>query len=335
VVGFARFLGPAFARIGQAPVIGEMVAGIALGPSILGRLWPAASGALFPPHVIDLLGLASPGVPFTVFALFSGVSLSVTAFPVLVRILGDLGIQHTRLGVLALSCAAVDDVSAWLLLAALTGLAQADGTSALRALGLTLAYVAVMWVLVRPRLERLVGALDASGGLNRTAMSVGFLAILASALVTEWIGIQVTPHDSAVAEDLRRRLEDLVVVLALPVFFAYTGLRTRIGLAGGSAEWLDLLLIVAVATLGKVGGSFVAARGLGLPGRGALALGILMNTRGLMELIVLNVGLDLGVLSPELFSLLVIMAVATTVLTTPLVRPLVRRAGISGAGAWS
>ena len=389
VIASARVLGAVFARLGQAPVIGEMIAGIVLGPSLLGRAWPAASFALFPTSVVDLLGLgaqasvvlfmflvgldlnprhlkghshvtvvtshagivapfvlgtllalylypryATPDVPFAVFALFSGVSLSVTAFPVLVRILGDLGIQHTRLGVLALACAAVDDVSAWLLLAALTGVAQADATSALRALGLTVAYVIVMFALVRPRLERLVGALDASGGLNRTAMSLGFLGILASALVTEWIGIHalfgafllgvVTPHDSAVAEDLRRRLEDLVVVLALPVFFAYTGLRTRIGLAGGYAEWLDLVLIVAVATAGKVGGSFVAAWGMGVPRRDALALGILMNTRGLMELIVLNVGLDLGVLSPELFALLVVMAIATTVVTTPLVRPLVR-----------
>jgi Kef-type K+ transport system membrane component KefB len=400
VVACARALGLVAARLGQAPVIGEMIAGIVLGPSLLGRLWPAGSAALFTPHVTDLLGIGAQAsvvlfmflvgleldparlkghshltivishagivapfvlgtflalylyprystrdVPFLAFALFSGVSLSVTAFPVLVRILGDLRIQHTRLGALALACAAVDDATAWLLLAALTSVTRADATSALWTLGLTIAYVTLMLVFARPRVAGWVGSFDRPGGTTAGVISVAFLAILASALITEWIGIHalfgafllgvVSPHDSALARDLRAKLEDFVVVLALPVFFAYSGLRTRIGLQDDPAQWRDLLIIVAVASVGKVGGSFVAAWWQGVPRSEAWGLGILMNTRGLMELIVLNVGLDLKVLSPDLFALLVLMAVITTVATTPLLRPLARRLLLSEAGASS
>jgi K+:H+ antiporter len=145
----------------------------------------------------------------------------------------------------------------------------------------------------------------------------------------------VTPHDSVIAQDLRRKLEDFVVVIALPVFFAFSGLRTRIGLQGDPAQWLDLLIIVAVASVGKIGGCLLAAWSQGVPRREAWGLGILMNTRGLMELIVLNVGLDLKVLSPHLFSLLVLMAVITTVATTPLLRPLARSLLVSERGASS
>ncbi|HEY6552101.1 MAG TPA: cation:proton antiporter, partial [Vicinamibacteria bacterium] len=199
--------------------------------------------------------------------------------------------------------------------------------------------------LVRPGVGRLVAAFDRRGGASAGVTSAFFLAILASALLTEWIGIHalfgafllgvVTPHDSTVAQDLRRKIEDFVVVLALPVFFAYSGLRTRIGLHGDGAQWLDLLIIVAVASAGKIGGSFAAAWWQGVPRPEAWALGVLMNTRGLMELIVLNVGLDLKVLSPELFGLLVLMAVITTVATTPLLRPRVRSLAKSDGAAWS
>jgi Kef-type K+ transport system membrane component KefB len=399
VVGCARGLGIVASRLGQAPVIGEMIAGILLGPSLLGRLWPSGWADLFTPHVTDLLGIGAQmsvvlfmflvgleldpsrlrghshitvvtshagivtpfvlgtflalylyprystrDVPFLAFALFCGVSLSVTAFPVLVRILGGLGIQHTRLGALALACAAVDDATAWLLLAGLTSVARADGTSAMRALGLTIAFVALMLGLARPRIEALVRAFDRHG-LTAGVVSLAFLAMLASALVTEWIGIHalfgafllgvVTPHDSVLAKELRQKLEDFVVVLALPVFFAYSGLRTRIGLVEDPGQWRDLLVIVAAASVGKIGGTFVAAFWLGVPRREAWGLGVLMNTRGLMELIVLNVGLDLKVLSPELFALLVLMAVITTVATTPLLRPLARRLAVNEGGAWS
>jgi Kef-type K+ transport system membrane component KefB len=400
VVACARGLGLVASRLGQAPVIGEMIAGIVLGPSLLGRLWPAGSANLFTPHVTDLLGIGAQAsvvlfmflvgleldparlkghshvtivtshagivapfvlgtflalylyprystrdVPFLAFALFSGVSLSVTAFPVLVRILGDLRIQHTRLGALALACAAVDDATAWLLLAALTSVTRADATSALWTLGLTIAYVALMLWFVRPRVGRWVRAKGRPGGTTPGIISVAFLAILTSALITEWIGIHalfgafllgvVTPHDSALAQDLRAKLEDFVVVIALPVFFAYSGLRTRIGLHDDPAQWLDLLIIVGVASVGKIGGCFLASWWLGVPRREAWGLGILMNTRGLMELIVLNVGLDLKVLSPDLFALLVLMAVITTVATTPLLRPLARSLLVSEPGASS
>jgi Kef-type K+ transport system membrane component KefB len=396
----ARGLGLVAARLGQAPVIGEMIAGILLGPSLVGRLWPEPWAALFSPHVTDLLGMGAQvsvvlfmflvgleldparlkghshvtivtshagivapfvlgaflalylyprystrDVPFLAFALFCGVSLSVTAFPVLVRILGDLGIQHTRLGTLALACAAVDDATAWLLLAALMSVTQADATSALWTLGLTLAYVAFMIGLARPRVEALVRAADRRGGATASVLSVAFIALLTSALVTEGIGIHalfgaflmgvVTPHDSGVARALKHKLEDFVVVLALPVFFAFSGLRTRIGLVDDPKQWLDLLVIVAAASIGKIGGCFLTSWRLGVPRREAWGLGVLMNTRGLMELIVLNVGLDLKVLSPELFALLVLMAVITTVATTPLLRPLARSLAVSEAGASS
>jgi Kef-type K+ transport system membrane component KefB len=273
------------------------------------------------------------GVPFTAFALFCGVAMSVTAFPVLARILHDQGLASSRIGVVAIACAAVDDVTAWCLLALVVGCVKADLASAARTFVLTGAYIGFMLAVVKPRLGRAV-ARHGERDVSRTALAVVVLALLVSSLATELIGIHaifgaflmgaVIPADSRLAHELRRRIEDVVVVLLLPIFFAYTGTRVRIGLLQSPAEWLLCGLIVATACAGKFGGSAVAARLTGLGWRDSAALGVLMNTRGLVELIVLNIGLDLGVLSPTLFTMLVVMAVVTTAMTSPLLGAILR-----------
>ena len=287
-------------------------------------------------------GFSAPGVPFTVFSLFLGVSLSVTAFPVLARILIDRGIQSTKLGVLALTCAAIDDVTAWCLLALLderspsrarrsTGNGRSDDS----------VHCAV--VMLRPLVIRLVRFQDSRGTLTQAAVAVIFMSLLTCALITEWIGIHalfgafllgaVIPHDSLVATQAREKLEDTVVVLLLPVFFAFTGLRTQIGLLHGFEHWMVCGIIIVLASAGKFGGSYVAARLSGLDVNTAASIGVLMNTRGLMELIVLNLGLDLGILSPSLFAMLVVMALVTTIATSPILEYLSRSAKSSIAGA--
>jgi Kef-type K+ transport system membrane component KefB len=387
IIALARLVGSLFKYIGQPPVIGEVVAGIVLGPSLLGRVAPEAYAYLLPPSVAPhlnllaqigvilfmflvglgldtrhlahgthstvaishasivtpfLLGstlalwiyprLSTSDVPFTAFALFMGVSMSITAFPVLARILTDRGIDKTPLGSIALTCAAVDDVTAWCLLAFLVSIVQARIDGATHTIFLTLAYIGFVVVLVRPLLGRLVTRVEREGRLSQGVSAGLFVALLMSALATELIGIHalfgafllgaVIPSDSRVARELTTRLQDLVVVFLLPAFFAFTGMRTQIGLVHGWGQWVLCGVIILVACLGKFGGSAVAARLTGLPWRESSALGILMNTRGLMELVVLNLGLDLKVLSPTLFAMLVIMAVATTMMTSPILHAL-------------
>ncbi len=386
----ARAVGLVIRRLGQPPVVGEVVAGILLGPSLLGRISPAALAFLLPPAVAPFLGiiaqvgiilfmflvgveldpglmrhrtqatlaishasitlpfvlgallalplyprLATRDVPFTAFALFLGVSMSITAFPVLARILMDRGIQRTRLGVIALTCAAVNDVTAWCLLAFVVSVVRAQSGSALVTVLLTAAYIGLLLTVVRPLVVRLVRAVD-HRGMTKEVTTVFFVALLLSALITEAIGVHaifgafvlgvLVPHDSRIARQLREQLEGLVVVLLLPAFFAFTGLRTQIGLVHGSG-WLLCGAIIVVASLGKFGGSAAAARLTGLSWHDATALGVLMNTRGLVELIVLDIGLDLHVLSPALFAMLVLMALATTMATTPVLALLQRGAG--------
>jgi Kef-type K+ transport system membrane component KefB len=269
-------------------------------------------------------------VPFTSFALFMGVAMSITAFPVLARILTDRNMESTELGVVALSCAAIDDVTAWCLLAFVVGVAQSEVNGAVQTTLLAVAYIAIMLVVVRPLAVRFLGH-DADHPPRRMAVWV-LVGLLFSAMTAEWIGIHaifgafllgaIIPHDSDVARDFTEKLEDIVKILLLPAFFAYTGMRTEIGLVSGWTAWFFCALIILVATLGKFGGSFVAARFTGLNWRISAALGILMNTRGLMELIVLNIGLELGVISPTLFAMMVIMALVTTIATTPVLHAL-------------
>jgi len=277
-------------------------------------------------------------VPFTVFVLFIGISMSVTAFPVLARILTDRRMHRGGLGSIAITCAAVDDITAWCLLAFVVSVAKARVEDAVRTLALSLCFVAVIVLVVRPLLRVFVQREEEKSGVSAATMGGILVLLLLSAFTTEWIGIHalfgafllgaVIPHDSLLARNLThdsaltgaliRRLHDFVVVFFLPVYFAFTGMRTQIGLVSGLDQWLICGLIILVASLGKFGGSLFAARLTGLGWRDSSALGILMNTRGLMELIVLNIGLDLKVISPTLFAMLVLMAIVTTVATTPI-----------------
>jgi K+:H+ antiporter len=384
VVVAGRLLGVALRAVGQPPVIGEVVAGILLVPSLLGHISPAAAAYILPPtiapflNVIAQLGvvaymflvglelngdlvrgrahttvatshasivtpfvlgsalalllyprLATNNVPFTSFALFMGVAMSVTAFPVLARILSDRGITRTELGTLALTCAAADDVTAWCLLAFVVGVTQASVEGAVWVALLTLAFIASMFFAVRPLVVRLISRAD-DRQPSQDMLALALVGLLASALTTERIGVHaifgaflfgaVIPHDSRLARALTHKLEDFVTILLLPAFFALTGMRTQIGLVSGLSEWLMCGLIIVVATAGKFGGTFVAARLTGSSWSDAASLGVLMNTRGLMELIVLNVGLDLGVISSKLFTMMVLMALVTTLATTPLLQ---------------
>jgi Kef-type K+ transport system membrane component KefB len=395
VVISGRLLGTFFRSIGQPPVIGEVVAGILLGPSLLGAVSPDAYAFLLPSSIAPSLGLLSQlgvalymfligveldtdvlrgrlrttitiaqssilvpfvlggmlafvlyrelapsGVPFTHFALFMGVAMSITAFPVLARILADTGLTRTDLGRLALTCAAVGDVTAWCLLAFVVGVVQNQQGSALLTSVLTLAYIVVMFVVVRPAVVKWCRRLD-RGDIGRHAVATALIAMLLSALATEWIGIHaifgaflmgaVIPHDSTLARTLDERIENLVTILLLPAFFAFAGMRTEVALMATWSGWMTCAAIVALATLGKFCGTLAAARMTGHPWRTATSLSVLMNTRGLMELIVLNVGLDLGVISPALFTMMVVMAIVTTMATTPVLRWLVPAATLGRA----
>jgi len=286
--------------------------------------------------------LATADVPFARFALFLGVAMSVTAFPVLVRILTDRGLERTEVGTLAISCAGVDDVAAWCLLAFVSGLGGARPGAVWSTMALAVGYVAVVLVVVRPAVRGLVRRHERPGASTQTSLGVLVLAMLTSALTTEWIGIHalfgafllgaVVPHDSQLVRELGKRLQDLVVVLFLPAFFAFTGLRTQLQLLDGAEQWALCLAITLVACLGKFGGTLAAARFCGLGWRQSAALGALMNTRGLMELIVLSVGLDQGVISPQLFSMMVVMAVVTTLAGGPLLDVLDRERTFTGPG---
>lgn len=391
VIITARICGALCQRLHQPAVIGEVIAGLLLGPSLFGRIAPEAAAFLLPASIVPFLSvlaqigvilfmfliglelnsdqfkerpratvaishtsiglsfclgsllavwlyprLATSDVPFTVFALFLGVSLSFTAFPVLARILTDRGLRKTQLGTTALTCAAVDDVTAWCLLAFVIAVAQANVANAVITIGLTAVYLAVMLFVARPFIVRAVRAQELRQEVSQTAFAVVVVGLLASTLATEALGIHaifgafllgaLIPHDSRLAHELTRKIEDLVVVLLLPAFFAVTGLRTELGLVQGASQWLICAVILAAACLGKFGGSFLAAKITGFGNRDAATLGVLMNTRGLVELIVLNIGLDLGILSPTLFTMLVLMAVVTTFATAPLLDLLGRRA---------
>jgi Kef-type K+ transport system membrane component KefB len=384
VIVTGRVIGKLFLFLQQPPVIGEVVAGILLGPSFLGHLAPEVSTYLLPPAVAPFLAviaqlgiifymfmvglelnvgvlrerahatiaishasitapfllgsllaiglyprLSSSDVPFTNFALFLGVAMSITAFPVLARILTDQRMSTTDIGVIALTCAATDDVTAWCLLAFVVGVTQAQVGGALLVTGLTLTYVAFMFVIVQPLIKQCLPHSD-EGPFPQRFIPVVFIALFLSALTTEYIGVHaifgafllgaVIPHDSPLSCAFTEKLEDLVTVVLLPAFFAFTGMRTQIGLVAGVEQWFVCGMIILVATIGKFGGSLAAARLTGLSWRYSAALGVLMNTRGLMELIVLNIGLDLGIISPTLFAMMVIMALVTTLATTPLLR---------------
>ncbi|MGH9968091.1 MAG: cation:proton antiporter [Pyrinomonadaceae bacterium] len=381
IIVAARLVGKLFQKIGQPPVLGEIVAGIVLGPSLLGWLSPETMAFLFPAPSMEMLKLlsqigvalfmfvvgmeldvrhlrqkahtaimvshASIIVPFflgvalsllvyrslapaktsfTAFALFMGIAMSITAFPVLARILEDRRMSQTYLGSIALTCAAVDDVTAWCMLALVIAFAQSGSVAAsFLTIALALCFICVMLLLIKPQLTRLL----TNGQEQGRGPLAGILAfVLACALLTETIGIHslfgaflagvVMPSTAGLRVLLKEKLEPLTAAALLPLFFAFTGLRMQINLLNDWHSWAICAVIVAVAIAGKLGASMLMARWTGMNWRDSFSLGVLMNTRGLVELIVLNIGYDLGILSARSFAMLVLMALITTFMTGPL-----------------
>jgi Kef-type K+ transport system membrane component KefB len=383
----ARVCGLIFRRFGQPQVVGEMAAGIVLGPSVLGNFIPTISNYIFPAASLSylnalsqiglllfmfLIGLeldfsllrgvrraallishASIVLPFLLgvlisvfffeyappigrvefvgYALFMGTAMSVTAFPVLARIIHERGMTQSRLGVLAIACAAIDDVTAWCILALVVMLVRIGGLGMplLWTVGGSALYVAAMLFIARPLAARLLARRE-SKELKTSHGEIALMLVfaLASAWVTEKLGIHALygaflagacmPTQHPLVRDLIRRLEDITVVFLLPLFFAFSGLRTHVEMLDGPERWFKTLLIIVAAVLGKLGGSALAARATGMSWKESGAIGALMNTRGLMELVVLNIGLEIGVIPPPLFAMMVLMALATTLMTTPL-----------------
>jgi Kef-type K+ transport system membrane component KefB len=364
--------------------MGEMVAGILLGPSVLGLFSPPTMAFLFPPASMGTLGmlsqigvvlfmfvvgmeldlqhlrerasaaimvshasiivpfllgaalalvlyppLAPANTSFTAFALFMGIAMSITAFPVLARILEDRGLSRTRLGSTAIACAAVDDVTAWCILAFVIAIVKSSGiVASIVTIGLVLLFISVMLFLVKPRIGKLV-----KGRVENPKRSKGLLAatlafVLACSWFTESIGIHalfgaflsgvVMPSDAGFRFLLKEKLEAFSSAALLPLFFAFTGLRTQITLLNDWSGWLMCFGIIVVAVAGKLVGSMLMARWTRMSWRDSFAIGVLMNTRGLIELVVLNIGYDLGILSARIFVMMVIMALVTTFMTTPL-----------------
>jgi K+:H+ antiporter len=385
VILAARLVGTVLARLSQPRVMGEVLAGILLGPTLLGAVWPEAKDYLFPADIVPLLSAAAqiglafylflvgmeldpkilrvnatraafisntsvafpmalgllvaplmyrllgPDKDYLPFALFMGVSMSVTAFPVLARILVERRMLKRPVGALSLASAAIDDVTAWTLLAFATAVASAgSGLEWLRVIGLTIVFVVGLWVVVRPVLARVAVAYDEAGYVPQLWLGAIFVAVLLSAYVSRQIGIAaifgafvmglIMPRHAGLTIDVRNRLEDFVTMVLLPLFFVVTGLKTTVNALNRWDLWLICLLLIAVAITGKWIGAMAAARWGGMGLRDSAAFGALMNTRGLTELIVLNIGLDLGLISQTLFTMLVVMALVTTFMAGPALR---------------
>ncbi len=268
--------------------------------------------------------VSDPGVTFRSFTLFLGTAMSITAFPVLARILTERNLTRTRMGNTVIACAAVDDVTAWCILAFVVVLARSgDPTELAIQLPLVALYVIAMIFVVRPLLRKLAPA-----KVTETALAALLLLVLVSSWTTEVLGIHalfgaflagaIMPREAALNEAIIPHIRGLTNVIFLPLFFAVTGLRTNIGLLGSPGLWFCCFLVLAVAVAGKLGGATLSARAVGIPWRDATAIGLLMNTRGLMEMVVLNIGRDIGVISPSLFTMCIIMALVTTAMTSPL-----------------
>ena len=385
VIGLSRLVGLGFKAIKQPLVIGEIFAGIMLGPSLFGLIAPGLAHSLFPAETMPYLNVLSQigliffmfliglelnpkylsgnlktailisnlsiivpfasafglsfvlyplvsnnHVNFAPFALFLGAAMSITAFPVLARIITENNLQGTRLGTLALTCAAVDDVTAWCILAVAIAVARHGSIDQQAILTIieSVVYIGFMFTIGRWFLKRLSKHHHRAGRLSQLVLAIIYMGVVASALITEFIGIHlifgafllgaVMPKDEELVRELAIKTEDFVLIFLLPIFFAYSGLKTQIGLLNSPNLWLLSALILLVAIGGKYTGAYVAARLSGIDKREASALGWLMNTRGLTELIVLNIGLELGVITPLLFTMLVIMALVTTFMTSPL-----------------
>jgi Kef-type K+ transport system membrane component KefB len=383
IIFVARFFGWLFKKIGQPSVIGEIIAGIVLGPSLLGMYFPEFSAALFPVESLgnlkflsqiglilfmfvigmelDLkvlknkaneavvishasivipfalgIGLAyfvynrfaPDGVKFLSFSLFMGIAMSITAFPVLARIVQERGIHKTKLGAIVITCAAADDITAWCILAVVIAIVKA-GTfvSSLYIIGLALIYVLAMLFVVKPFLKRIGELYGSKDTIVKPVVAIFFLTLIISSYATEVIGIHalfgafmtgaIMPDVAKFRTIFIEKVEDVSLILLLPLFFVFTGLKTEIGLINDPYLWKVTGFIILVAVVGKFLGSALAAKFVGQNWRDSLTIGALMNTRGLMELIVLNIGLELKVLTPEVFTMMVIMALVTTFMTGP------------------
>ncbi len=383
IIIVARFFGWMFRKIGQPSVIGEIIAGIVLGPSLVGMYFPEFSNALFPVaslgnlQFLSQIGLilfmfvigmeldlkvlknkanealvishasiiipfalgiglsyfiyyrfAPAGVEFLSFSLFMGIAMSITAFPVLARIVQERGIHKTRIGTIVITCAATDDITAWCILAAVIAIVKAGSfVSSLYIIGLAFAYVLLMIFVVKPFLKRIGDLYSTKNKLNKPVVAIFFLTLILSSYTTEIIGIHAlfgAFMTGAIMPDIAKfraifinKVEDVSVILLLPLFFVFTGLRTQIGLINDPYLWKVTGFIILVAVIGKFLGSALAAKFVGQNWHDSLTIGALMNTRGLMELVVLNIGYDLGVLTSEVFTMMVIMALVTTFMTGP------------------
>ena len=383
IIAFARIFGFLCKKIGQPAVLGEIIAGIILGPSLLGLFAPGASSFLFPPeslnslHFFSQIGLilfmfivgmdvdfkvlgrrapeafvvshasiimpftlgmvlayyiftsfAPAGVTFLSFALFIGISMSITAFPVLARILRERGMMKTRLGALAITCAAIDDISAWCLLASLIAIVKAGSfVSSLFTILLSILYVVFMFLIVRPFLKRFGDIFTSKEGISKAVVAVFLITLLGSAYLTEIIGIHalfgafiaglIMPPNIRFRSILIEKIEDITLIVFLPIFFVISGLRTEIGLLNSLWLWKVTGIVILIAIAGKFAGSALSLRFVGQSWRESLIVGALMNTRGLMQLVVLSIGYDLGVISPEIYTIMIIMALVTTLMTGP------------------
>ncbi|MGL2965165.1 cation:proton antiporter [Flavobacterium sp. XGLA_31] len=383
IVLVARIFGWIFRKIGQPTVIGEIIAGIVLGPSLFGLYFPDLKDALFP---VDSLGnlqllsqvglilfmfvigmeldlkvlknkaneavvishasivipfalgiglsyfiyhqFAPAGVEFLSFSLFMGIAMSITAFPVLARIVQERGIHKTRLGTIVITCAAADDITAWCILAVVIAIVKAGSfVSSLYVIALAVVYVLTMLFVVKPFLKRVGELYGKRDNIKKSVVAIFILTLIVSSYLTEVIGIHalfgafmmgaIMPDISKFRNIFIEKVEDVSVILLLPLFFVFTGLRTEIGLINEPYLWKITGCIIAVAVTGKFFGSALAAKFVGQNWRESLTIGALMNTRGLMELVVLNIGYELGVLSPKVFTMMVIMALVTTFMTGP------------------
>ncbi len=378
IIVVSRLFGYLLQRINQPSVIGEIIAGIVLGPSLMGWVFPEVSNFLFSPESIKslqfisqiglvffmftigmeldfkllkgraadavvvshasiilpfFLGMllsffiytdfAPAGVKFLPFSLFMGIAMSITAFPVLARIIKERNLSGTPLGTLAITCAAADDVTAWCVLALVVAIAQAGTiSSAVITISLSVVFVMLMFFVVRPFLLRI-----RETKTERHSIVIAFLVLLISAYCTEIIGIHalfgafiagiIMPDLDGLKLQLTEKIEDVSLIVLMPVFFACTGLNTQIGLLNTRYMWVIFGFILLVAVLGKFVGSAVAAKWMGQSTKDSLSVGALMNTRGLMQLIVLNIGYSLGILTPEVFAMMILMALVTTLMTSP------------------
>jgi len=369
--------------IGQPSVIGEILAGIFLGPSAMGLLFPGFFHFIFPDSSLGtlqflsqiglaffmfiigmeldlnvirgkardvlfvsnvsialpfLLGVllayylydayAPSGVGFLAFCLFIGISVSITAFPVLARILQERGMTKTPVGTMAIVCAATNDVIGWCILAVVIAIAKAGAiASALFTILLAILFVAIMVLFIKSLLERIYRKNLGKDDIGKLTVAFSFLTLLCSAYIAELIGIHalfgafiagvIMPQNITFRQKITEKLEDISVLILLPIFFAFTGLRTQIGLLNDREAWSTFGIVLVVAISGKFGGSALAAKITGQDWKSSIKIGALMNTRGLMELIVLNIGYDLGILSPQIFAMMVLMALATTLITGP------------------